>query len=77
MAMVNTSTKRRRNDPTEELQEFAAKRNKLNQRVKKPKLTAEEYEAKIQKRKESSRSAPNDADSTKENINGIFRKWKK
>ncbi|RAL59974.1 hypothetical protein DID88_000600 [Monilinia fructigena] len=78
--MVNTSRKRQLHCDAPEnlnLQHFVTKRNKRQQRTKKPKLTLEDYEANIQKLNGDGPLVSNDADATKENITGICRKWKR
>jgi hypothetical protein len=78
--MVKTSRKRRLCDSAPEtlnLQHFVTKRNNLQQRTKKPKLTLEDYEINIQKLNGSGPLTSKDADATKENITGICRKWKR
>jgi hypothetical protein len=76
MATTHTSTKRPR-DSLENLQNFVTRRNKLRQRAKRPKLTPKDYEADIQKLNGSGPLALKDADTTRENISGICRKWKR
>ena len=75
--MARTSTKHLPYDATVNLQTFISRRNKIGKKQKKPKLTPEEYEADIQKLNGSGPLAPEDADTTKENISGICRKWKR
>jgi hypothetical protein len=78
--MVKVSRKRRLSDSAPEnlnLQHFVTKRNKYQQRTKKPKLTPEDYEINIQKLNGSGPLASKDADATRENITGICRKWKR
>jgi len=75
--MANTSTKRRPCGALENLQHFDTRRNNLRQKTKKPKHTPEDYEADIQKLNGCGPLGPKDADTTKENITGICRKWKR
>jgi hypothetical protein len=78
--MANTCRKRRFCDVAPEdlnLQNFVTRRNKLQQRPKKTKLTLQDYEINIQKLNGGGPLASKDADATKENITGICRKWKK
>lgn len=75
--MERASTKRSFDNAEQHLYNFVTQQNKLKQRAKKPKTTPAEYDAQVQKINRSGPLAPNDADATKENINGICRKWKR
>ncbi len=62
--------------PKQNMISFVTKRTRQAQQPKKPKRTAEDYL--VMGRELSTKSQkPKDAEATKENVRGIWRKWSK
>ncbi|KFY84656.1 hypothetical protein V500_09126 [Pseudogymnoascus sp. VKM F-4518 (FW-2643)] len=71
------STKRQLPTAKQNLISFATKRTRRAQHLMKPKRTAEDYRVMGQEFSAIKSRNPKDAEATKENVRGIWRKWLK
>jgi hypothetical protein len=61
--------------PAQNLVRFVNKRTRRAQQPKKPKRTVEDYQVMHQDFNATKSLNPKDAEATKENVRGIWRKW--